>query len=100
MNKRQAKKKIRGWGVTAKRRRALRRRAIEKVKNALTERTKEAVDEAVTLCFWAYVFTGKKIPGEDEVLQIYGRARREERERNERRCGDDERKNRGALERA
>ena len=81
MNKRQAKKKRSGWGVTAKRRRALRRIAIEKVKNALTERTKEAVHEAVALCFWAYVLTGDKIPGEDEVFQILDRAESEEREK-------------------
>lgn len=75
MNKRQAKKKSRRE-VTKKQLRALRRRAIKKVKKALTERTKEAAEEAIVICFWAYVFTNKKIPGEDKVFQILSRAER------------------------
>ena len=81
MNKRQAKKKIRGRKVTKKQLLALRLRATEKVENALTERTKEAAEEAIALCFWAYVLTGKKILGEDEVFQVLNEAKSEEREK-------------------
>lgn len=76
MNKRQAKKKQRRRELTKKQLRAIRRRAIKKVEKALTERTKEAAEEAVAICFWAYVFTNKKIPGENEVFQVLSEAER------------------------